>query len=288
MIFVGATCGRPPGNSVISRGRGTRATAGSPYEDSTHMSLLSQFLAFAVILIVLIELGRWVTRQVQTIGWLLTGDANVTMTAYYLLMFPGILLHELSHYLMARILGIKVTNFSLGPRRRKNAKTVELGSVSVYSGGTIRDSLVGVAPFVAGTAVLLSVSYLVFDVGSLGRVWVLQSWGGFFRTVSTLPQTPDFWLWLYIMFAVSNAMMPSPADRQPWLLAGLYIGGVVVLAWVIGLFGYLSDAVGENVLGALQVLTLAFLFTVLVNLVIGSILWVIATILLKISEAQQQ
>ena len=62
------------------------------------MSLISQFLAFTVVLFGLIELGRWVTRQVQTIGWLMTGDVDVTMIAYYLLMFPGILLHELSHF----------------------------------------------------------------------------------------------------------------------------------------------------------------------------------------------
>jgi hypothetical protein len=251
------------------------------------MSLISQFLAFAVILAALILLGRWVTRQVQTIGWLLTGNASVTMIGYYLLMFPGILLHELSHYITARILGIKVTDFSLGPRRRKNSKTVELGSVSVYSGGTIPDSLIGVAPFIAGTAVLLLVSFMVFDVGALGRVWVAQGWRGFFNTVAVLPKTPDFWLWLYVIFAVSNAMMPSAADRRPWLLAGIYVGGVVLVAWVVGLFGFLSDVVWENVLGALQVLTLAFLFTVFVNVVIGSVLWVIASILLKISEVQQ-
>ncbi len=247
------------------------------------MTLLSQFLVFAVILVVLIQLGRWVTRQVQTIGWLLTGDANVTMIAYYLLMFPGILLHELSHYITARVLGIKVTGFSLGPRRRKNSSTVELGSVSVYSGGTVRDSLVGVAPFVAGTAVLLLVSYTVFDVGAMGRLWAAEGWSGFVKTVQMLPKTPDFWLWLYIIFAVSNAMMPSAADRQPWLLAGLYLAGVIALAWVVGLFGALSDTVWENVLGALQVLTLAFLFTVIVNIVIGTVLWVIASLLLRLS-----
>ncbi len=208
------------------------------------------------------------------------------MIAYYLLMFPGILLHEVSHYVTARLLGIKVTDFSLGPRRRKNSNTVELGSVSVYSGGTIRDSLVGIAPFIAGTAVLLLVSYSVFDVEALGRVWAAQGWSGFFKTVALLPQTPDFWLWLYVIFAVSNAMMPSAADRQPWLLAGIYVAGVVVLAWVVGLLGYLTDAIWNNLLGALQVLTLAFLFTVIVNVVIGSVLWAVATILLRLSEAQ--
>ena len=81
-------------------------------------------------------------------------------------------------------------------------------------------------------------------------------------------------------------MMPSAADRQPWLLAGIYVAGVVVLAWVVGLLGYLTDAIWNNLLGALQVLTLAFLFTVIVNVVIGSVLWAVATILLRLSEAQ--
>lgn len=252
------------------------------------MALLSQFLIFVILLALLIELGRWVTRQVQTIGWLLTGDQNATMVGYYLLMFPGIVLHEASHYLAAKLLGIKVTNFRLGPRRHKNAKTVELGSVTVHSGGTIRDSLVGVAPFVTGTAVLLLVSYLVLDVTALGAAWYDQGWRGFIASAQAMPQTPDFWLWLYVIFAVSNAMMPSASDRKPWLLAGLYVAGVLLLAWLLGAFSFLSPALWDNALGALQVLTLAFLFTVLVNLVVGGALWVAATTLLKYGETQSR
>lgn len=250
------------------------------------MSLLSQFLVLAVTLLVLVQLSRWVTRQVQTIGWLVSGDENVTMVGYYLLMFPGILLHELSHFVTARLLGIRVTDFRLGPRKRRNSKTIELGSVSVFSGGTIRDSLVGVAPFVAGTAVLLVVSFTVFDVDALGRVWAAQGWSGFFATAAGLPQTPDFWLWLYLIFAVSNAMMPSPADRKPWLLAGLYLAAIVAVAWIAGLFSRISPGVWDHVLGALQVLTLAFLFTVIVNVLVGSALWIIASLLMSARRSQ--
>ena len=252
------------------------------------MSLLSQSLAFILIVVALIHLGRWVTRQVQTIGWLLSGDENVVMVAYYLLMFPGILLHELSHFVIARVLGIKVTDFRLGPRKRKNSNSIELGSVSVYSGGTIRDSLVGVAPFAAGTAVLLLVSYTVFDVGTLGSIWNAEGWSGFFRTVRTMPQTPDFWLWLYLIFTVSNAMMPSRADRKPWLLASLYAGGVLLIAWVLGAFSFLDASIRVNILDALQVLTLAFLFTAIVNMIGGFFLWVGATALLGLRQAQER
>ncbi len=252
------------------------------------MSLLSQSLAFILTVVALIHLGRWVTRGVQTIGWLLSGDENVVMVAYYLLMFPGILLHELSHFVTARVLGIRVTDFRLGPRKRKNSKSIELGSVSVYSGGAIRDSLVGVAPFAAGTAVLLLVSYTVFDVGTLGRIWNAEGWNGFFRTARTMPQTPDFWLWLYLIFTVSNAMMPSRADRKPWLLASLYAGGVLLIAWVLGAFSFFDASMRAHILDALQVLTLAFLFTAIINMVGGIILWVSVTALLGLHQAQER
>ena len=109
------------------------------------MSLLPQFLAFASTLALMMVLSRWINRQVQVIGLRLSGDMNVAIMIYYLLMFPGIVLHELSHYLMARLLRMQVGSFALGPKKRRNA--IELGSVTVASGGAIRDSLVGLAPF---------------------------------------------------------------------------------------------------------------------------------------------
>ena len=133
------------------------------------MSLLPYFLAFALTLALMLLLSRWINRQVQILGLRVSGNSDVAIMGYYLLMFPGIVLHELSHFLMARLLGMKVGEFALGPKKRRNA--IELGSVTVASGGTVRDSLVGLAPFIAGTAVLLLVSYYVFDVAALGEAW---------------------------------------------------------------------------------------------------------------------
>jgi len=45
---------------------------------------------------------------------------------------------------------------------------------------------------------------------------------------------PRFWLWAYIIFVVSNAMTPSEADRQPWLVAGVYLLIAIVIAWLLG------------------------------------------------------
>ena len=86
------------------------------------MSLLPQFLAFASTLALMLLLSRWINRQVQVIGLRVSGCMNVAIMVYYLLMFPGIVLHELSHYLMAVVRpGMQVGSFALGPKKRRNA-----------------------------------------------------------------------------------------------------------------------------------------------------------------------
>jgi hypothetical protein len=243
------------------------------------MTLLPQFLAFALTLALMLLLSRWINRQVQVIGLRVSGDMNVAIMVYYLLMFPGIILHELSHYLTARLLQMQVGSFALGPKKRRNA--IELGSVTVASGGSIRDSLVGLAPFLAGTAVLLLVSYYVFDVAAMGEAWRTAGWAGVWAKMNGLWRVSDFWLWAYLIFVVSNSMTPSEADRQPWVVAGIYLGIALLVVWLFGGISALADVLHDQVAGALQVLTLGFLFTLVVNVVIAVFLWLTEAVVIQ-------
>lgn len=235
------------------------------------MSLLIQSLTFAATLAALMVLSRWINRQVQIIGLRVTGSSNAAIMAYYLLMFPGIVLHEVSHFLMAQLLGLRVGKFALGPRRRRNA--IELGSVTINSGGSVRDSLVGLAPFIGGTTVLLLISFRVFDVAALGQAWTAAGWRGVMGAVQGIWRVPDFWVWAYVIFVVSNAMTPSPADRQPWLTAGIYLVFALGIISLLGGLPLLARALRDQVAGALQVMTLGFAFTIAVNLAVAAALW---------------
>jgi len=95
---------------------------------------------------------------------------------------------------------------------------------------------------------------------------------------------PDFWLWAYVVFAVSNAMTPSPADRQPWLIAGIYLGVALLLAYLLGGLAVLPQSLAPQVAGALQVLTLAFLFTLALDLVAAVALWVLEAAIIAWQE----
>ena len=100
------------------------------------------------------------------------------------------------------------------------------------------------------------------------------------QVLAALSETPDLLLWTYLIFAVSNAMMPSPSDRRAWpafllLLAltatVLYLLGLgdVLLPGLVGpatlLFGYLglafSIAIGADVLFILLLFFLELLLS---------------------------
>lgn len=249
------------------------------------MSLFAQLVVFAATLVVFMVLSRWINRQVQIIGLRMTGSSTVAIMLFYLLMFPGILLHELSHYLTAQLLGMKVGKFALGPRKRRNA--IELGSVTVSSGGAVRDSLVGLAPFLFGTAALLLVSYQVFDVDALGQRLALEGWRSLPAILDGIWLVPDFWVWAYLIFVVSNAMTPSPADRQPWLVGGIYVGLALVAVWLLGGLPILAQALRTQVIGAVQGLTLGFLFTAAVNLMIAAALWLAEVLMIGFARSQR-
>ena len=115
-------------------------------------------LAFVLCVVLLYWLQRWITQHVQGIGLLLFNSSNAGMALLWFVLFPGIILHEASHWIMAKLLGVKTGRFRVWPQPK--GKEIVLGSVEVQRGGVLRDSLVGLAPFLAGTLALLAIGTL--------------------------------------------------------------------------------------------------------------------------------
>ena len=88
----------------------------------------------------------------------------MTLGLFSLLFFPGVLLHELSHFLMARLLGVRTGRFSLLPSLMPDGK-LRLGYVETDETDLLRDALIGTAPLITGGA---AVAYL--GISRLGLV----------------------------------------------------------------------------------------------------------------------
>ena len=229
--------------------------------------ILPTLLTFTLCVILLYWLQRWITQHVQGIGLLLFNKADYGMTLLWLVLLPGILLHEASHWLTARLLGLKTGKFRFTPSTVKGQ--IVLGSVEVQRSNAFKDSLVGLAPFLAGTLALLFLGYAVFDVGALGRAWEDNAWQRMAGLLAGTLRVNDAFLWLYLVFAISNAMMPSPSDRESWRLVLIYLGAVFLLLLVFGWLPAFSDEFVQQLDAGLRMLTWAFGLALLVDAVLA-------------------
>jgi hypothetical protein len=225
----------------------------------------------AASFLILFLLRRWIGARVQAISYLLSGDLTVTMWLYFVAFLPGVVVHELSHWLMALILGVPRGKVRLWPERKSGG--VRLGSVMVKPVDPLRNSLVGLAPLLGGTAVVLLIGDWVLRLGEVGEALLGGRWEGLWRAVERSVHIPDFWLWLYFLFTVANAMMPSESDREPWPPVLIFLVLVSLLSIASGQIPRVAPELAGGVVAALSFLAYAFTLAVGVDLVFGAVLW---------------
>ena len=88
--------------------------------------------------------------------------------------------------------------------------------------------------------------------------------GAIFAAWLTVLRAPDMWLWLYLLFAVANAMLPSPSDRETWPPVILFLVGIVVVAYVLGFSSFLLE-LAPLAVNALRWLAAAFAVTLVAD-----------------------
>lgn len=190
----------------------------------------------AITMGILLLLQRWIHAHLHGVSLLLTGRPDWAVVVYAIVLFPGVLLHEVSHWLAATLLGVRTGRMSLLPQHQPDG-TLQLGYVEYYKGknlGPIRESLIGGAPLLAGTGVILLIGFRVFGVTDLsvavqsGRIDTLA------QAMAELLATPYILLWIYLIFAVSNAMLPSRSDRHAWPAFLLIMAVVMTVLFLIG------------------------------------------------------
>jgi len=217
--------------------------------------------ALAPTLIALFFLNDWIGRHIQGVGLLLTGHSEGSMVLTWLLLLPGVALHEASHWIVARVLGLRPSRLRIWPERR--GKMMRMGFVDFRAGGALRDSLVGAAPFVSGCAVLLWIATRVFGLdGQMG-------WSGALAAIRLNSGHADIWLYTYLIFAISNGMMPSASDRQPWGSLLLYVGAVGVSLYALELLPAVPPDLAATAVRFTQMLTYALALAVAVDVVVA-------------------
>lgn len=247
-----------------------------------NLPLVNGFLFFVASLLLFIIIQRILYRELQSIFLLITRRPSTAFGLFSLLLFPGVFLHELSHFVVARLLGVRTGRFSLLPKVMANGN-LRLGYVETAVTDPLRDTLIGAAPLISGMVVVTLLGINRLGILPPTESLIAGDWDTFWTAVGKLPARPDFWLWFYLVFAVSSTMLPSSADRRAWWSIGLFVGLVLLLALLPGVSAWMVDNLAPAVDRGLRAMGMVFTASGLIHLVLIPPAWLLVVIISRIT-----
>jgi hypothetical protein len=233
---------------------------------------------FLVGVIGLAILQRRLHIEIQSVFFLITRRIDLALAFFSILFLPGVLLHELSHYFIARLLGVPVGRISIFPQALPDGR-LRMGYVETASTDFLRDALIGAAPLLTGS---IFVAYAGLVKFNFATVWEQVSLGELAVSSQVMNQ-PDFWIWFYLIFVVSSTMFPSASDRRAWTPILLMVVFVISLLLISGAGPRLWDYLGITLLSIVHILSLIFILSGLVHLILLPPLWLLRQLLQKVS-----
>ena len=176
---------------------------------------MRQILFIALQLGVLYWLSGQVHRHLQLQFYRILKTPTRVVWAMNILFWPGVLIHELAHLVVARLILVKAGKLSLVPKIQANG-VVEMGSVQLPKQlDVFRFALIGLAPVYVGLAIILGLMWLG-EQHELWHVW---------------------WWWLvvgYLMFEVGNTFFDSSSDMAWALRLSLILGLIFGIGYWAG------------------------------------------------------
>jgi len=223
-------------------------------------------LWLALVGLVMLLLKRWLSQHLQGLFFLLTQSEELAFIFYSALLFPGTLLHEFSHFTAAKLLGVHVLHASLRPTREKRG-LMRLGFVEIEHTDFMRESLIGAAPLIFGSLLIVLIAQRSLGFLPAPNLSAIEQIAAFLTHWPTYFWATDLWLWLYVIFAISNGMLPSESDREAWPALGAFVALIALLLYLAGIVPQVPDPLAQGTVAALSLLLSAFVLTSLVDLV---------------------
>lgn len=227
------------------------------------LTMLVWLIIFFFLISQLFFLSHTLTKHFYLFFLLLSKSKSVSIRFLIWFFLPGTVVHELAHLVAAKLLRVKIGGLSFLPEVKDNNKGISLGRLKMAKTDPLRYSLIGLAPILAGIAVVVALIYY-FLLPLLEKTFSLPFQPNHYQTyiINTL-------LILFlglILFSISNTMFSSRSDLKTILfpiMIILLISGVFVLG------GFKLSLPPKTVLSLirfLKIINLALSITIVVDL----------------------
>jgi len=212
-------------------------------------AMLGAPLLFAIELTILYAAGSYVMGRLMRISGFGGGGSVLGRMAFYLLVFPGVILHEGAHYLACLLTGTKVFSFAPFSPGRSNDGRLMLGYVRHERRAFPIGAIIGLAPILLNPLGLLFVTALLTpltlqEVASPAVRVVVE---GIFESgfLIRAPLLAAIWVYLSLSFALGSVPSREDLSTLPVMLL-VFGGGILLFALLrIGAESVLSSAIDD-------------------------------------------
>lgn len=225
------------------------------------MSLAFIFILFLIEFLLIFFLSRQIFTLLYTLFYVPTKHQSISKSIVALLFLPGTMIHEFSHAIIARLLGVKVGDIMLYPHKDKETGELKAGSVEIEKADPIRLSLIGIAPSIVGLLLLtVSVLYMFHFSPPLGDLT---------QVLSIFFVNSNYLIFLFL-FMISMTMFTSRKDLQEVLIV------VPALIFIIGLLYYFGFrfSLSESLISTLEKPLTILVFVLGVSLFVDLIVYI--------------
>ena len=157
-------------------------------------------LFIVIELLLLSIIAKRSTQEAFTILMRIVRSRRIAITIMTIVLFPGTVIHELSHLFTAEILGVRTGELTLAPESITGDR-IQSGSVAIAHTDPFRRTLIGLAPFFTGVTSLLALSW-----------WFVAITRD--HTLILLDIRFSIILIVYLVATITNTMFASPEDMQ--------------------------------------------------------------------------
>lgn len=154
---------------------------------------------------------------------------TIAVTVMTIVLFPGTVIHELSHLFTAEILGVRTGKLTLAPESIEG-NDIQSGSVAIAKTDPFRRTLIGIAPFVNGIAALTALSWWFTMIVTQGQFILLDI------RLSLV-------LIFYLILTISTTMFTSKEDMAGVIPVLLAIVLLAVSGYIAGIRISLTGAI---------------------------------------------
>jgi len=241
---------------------------------ATLTSLLWLLLSLGPLLL----LQRMLHREVQLIFLLITRRIDLSLGLFAVVFFPGVLLHEGSHFISAKLLRVRTGRFSIIPRPLPDGR-LQMGYVETAPSDWMRDTIIGAAPLISGGLFVAYAGLMRLGLMELWQTWAAGGWEAALSMIPEITAQTDFWLWFYLTLVVSSTMLPSASDRRAWLPLGLTILTLVGVSLLAGAGPWLEQSVAPLLSVLFLSVAVVFAISAGVHLLLTAPLWGLRSLL---------